>query len=101
MSADDSLVLEILKVIQRDISGLKSDVADLKSDVATIKADILDMKAGIGRWLERRVDFIDGRVEDSFRLLRTFWETETSHERRLARAEQRLTALEQRVPPTS
>jgi predicted nucleic acid-binding Zn-ribbon protein len=68
----ESLVIEILKKIQADISGLKFDMVDLKHWVSTIErntADIASSYAGqsarIDR-LEERLDRIERQLELSF-----------------------------------
>jgi predicted nucleic acid-binding Zn-ribbon protein len=64
-----ALLIEILKKIQADISGLKFDMVDLKHWVSTIErntADIASSYAGqsarIDR-LEERLDRIERRLE--------------------------------------
>lgn len=44
-----SMMLEILKRIQADMSGLKTDVAGLKTDVADIKARVERMEPRVER----------------------------------------------------
>jgi len=68
----ENLMLEILKKIQADISGLKFDMVDLKHRVSMIErntADIATSYAGqslrIDR-LEERLDRIERRLELSF-----------------------------------
>ncbi len=42
-------MLEILKRIQTDVSGLKTDVSSLKTDVSGLKTDMADVKARLDR----------------------------------------------------
>lgn len=44
-ATNEEKILQLLEVMQADISGLKTDVADLKTDVAGMKADIAELKA--------------------------------------------------------
>ena len=44
---NEEKILEILGVIQSDVSGLKTDVADLKTDVAGLKNDVADLKTDV------------------------------------------------------
>ena len=44
---NEEKILEILGVIQSDVSGLKTDVADLKTDVADLKTDVADLKTRV------------------------------------------------------
>ncbi len=44
---NEEKILEILGVIQSDVSGLKTDVADLKTDVADLKTDVADLKTDV------------------------------------------------------
>ena len=44
---NEEKILEILGVIQSDVSGLKTDVADLKTDVADLKNDVADLKTRV------------------------------------------------------
>jgi hypothetical protein len=39
-----SAMLEILKRIQADVSGLKTDVSGLKTDASGLKSDMTDLK---------------------------------------------------------
>ena len=40
-------VLEILRVIQADFSGLKTDLAAVRADVTTVKADVTTVKTDV------------------------------------------------------
>ena len=44
-ATNEEKILQLLEVMQADISGLKADVAGLKTDVAGMKADIAELKA--------------------------------------------------------
>ena len=44
-ATNEERILQMLEVMQADISGLKADVAGLKTDVAGMKADIAELKA--------------------------------------------------------
>ena len=44
-ATNEEKILQLLEVMQADISGLKTDVAGLKTDVAGMKADIAELKA--------------------------------------------------------
>ena len=44
-ATNEERILQLLEVMQADISGLKTDVAGLKTDVAGMKADIAELKA--------------------------------------------------------
>ena len=44
---NEEKILEILGVIQSDVSGLKTDVANLKTDVADLKTDVADLKTDV------------------------------------------------------
>jgi predicted nucleic acid-binding Zn-ribbon protein len=43
----ESAVLEILRAIQTDITGLKTDVAAVKADITGLKTDVAAVKADI------------------------------------------------------
>ena len=42
-------MLDILKRIQADVSGVKTDVAGLRSDVSVLKTDMADVKGRVTR----------------------------------------------------
>ncbi len=42
---NEERILQLLEVMQADISGLKTDVAELKTDVAGLKTDVAELKA--------------------------------------------------------
>ena len=44
-ATNEEKILQLLEVMQADISGLKTDVADLKTDVAQLKTDVAELKA--------------------------------------------------------
>ena len=44
-AANEEKILQLLEVMQADISGLKTDVAELKTDVAGLKTDVAELKA--------------------------------------------------------
>lgn len=44
-ATNEEKILQLLEVMQADISGLKTDVADLKTDVAQLKTDVEELKA--------------------------------------------------------
>ena len=44
-ATNEERILQLLEVMQADISGLKTDVAGLKTDVAGLKADVAELKA--------------------------------------------------------
>ena len=46
-ATNEERILQLLEVMQADISGLKTDVAGLKNDVAGLKTDVAGMKADI------------------------------------------------------
>ncbi len=46
-ATNEEKILQLLEVMQADISGLKTDVAGLKTDVAGLKSDVAGMKADI------------------------------------------------------
>ncbi len=46
-ATNEERILQLLEVMQADISGLKTDVAGLKTDVAGLKTDVAGMKADI------------------------------------------------------
>lgn len=46
-ATNEERILQLLEVMQADISGLKTDVAGLKTDVADLKTDVAGMKADI------------------------------------------------------
>ncbi len=46
-ATNEERILQLLEVMQSDISGLKTDVAGLKTDVAGLKTDVAGMKADI------------------------------------------------------
>jgi archaellum component FlaC len=48
-----SVMLDILKRIQSDVSGLKSDVSGLKSDVSVLKSDVSEFKSEVKGRLDR------------------------------------------------
>ena len=60
-----SAMLEILKRIQSDVSGLRSDVSVLKADVSVLKSDVWDVKAR----LEKVEDLAKRQRRDSAALL--------------------------------
>ena len=55
---NEEKILEILGVIQSDVSGLKTDVADLKTDVADLKTDVAGLKNDVAD-LKTRVTKIE------------------------------------------
>ena len=44
-ATNEEKILQLLEVMQADISGLKTDVAGLKTDVAQLKTDVEELKA--------------------------------------------------------
>lgn len=44
-ATNEEKILQLLEVMQADISGLKTDVAGLKTDVAQLKTDVVELKA--------------------------------------------------------
>ena len=44
-ATNEERILQLLEVMQADISGLKTDVAGLKTDVAQLKTDVAELKA--------------------------------------------------------
>ena len=46
-ATNEERILQLLEVMQADISGLKTDVAGLKTDIAGLKTDVAGMKADI------------------------------------------------------
>ena len=44
-ATNEEKILQLLEVMQADISGLKTDVAGLKTDVAQLKTDVEEFKA--------------------------------------------------------
>ena len=44
-ATNEEKILQLLEVMQADISGLKTDVAGLKADVAQLKTDVEELKA--------------------------------------------------------
>jgi predicted nucleic acid-binding Zn-ribbon protein len=60
-----SAMLEILKRIQSDVSGLRSDVSGLRSDVSVLKSDIPKVTSR----LERVEDLVKRQRRDSAALL--------------------------------
>ena len=44
-ATNEERILQLLEVMQADISGLKTDVAELKTDVAGLKTDVAELKA--------------------------------------------------------
>jgi glycine cleavage system pyridoxal-binding protein P len=60
-----SAMLEILKRIQSDVSGLRSDVSVLKTDVSGLKIDVADVKTR----LERVEDLVRKQRRDSAAIL--------------------------------
>ena len=46
-ATNEEKILQLLEVMQADISGLKTDVADLKTDVAGLKTDVADLKTDV------------------------------------------------------
>lgn len=44
-ATNEERILQLLEVMQADISGLKTDVAGLKTDVAQLKTDVVELKA--------------------------------------------------------
>lgn len=46
---NEEKILEILSVMQQDMSELKSDVAELKTDVAVLKTDVAVLKVKVTR----------------------------------------------------
>ena len=46
-ATNEEKILQLLEVMQADISGHKTDVAGLKTDVAGLKSDVAGMKADI------------------------------------------------------
>jgi predicted nucleic acid-binding Zn-ribbon protein len=53
-----SIMLDILKQIQGDISSLKSDVSTLKTDVSTLKTDVSTLKSDMAH-VRGRVDHLE------------------------------------------
>ena len=46
-AANEERILQLLEVMQADISGLKTDVAGLKTDVADLKTDVAQLKTDV------------------------------------------------------
>lgn len=46
-ATNEERILQLLEVMQADISGLKTDVAGLKTDVAGLKTDVAGLKADV------------------------------------------------------
>ena len=46
-ATNEEKILQLLEVMQADISGLKTDVADLKTDVAGLKTDVAQLKTDV------------------------------------------------------
>ena len=46
-ATNEEKILQLLEVMQADISGLKTDVADLKTDVADLKTDVAQLKTDV------------------------------------------------------
>ena len=46
-ATNEEKILQLLEVMQADISGLKTDVADLKTDVADLKTDVAGLKTDV------------------------------------------------------
>ena len=46
-AANEEKILQLLEVMQADISGLKTDVAGLKTDVAGLKTDVAQLKTDV------------------------------------------------------
>ncbi len=44
-ATNEERILQLLEVMQADISGLKTDVAGLKTDVAQLKTDVVELRA--------------------------------------------------------
>src|SRR5215471_5120248 len=97
----ENVVLEILRVIQADISGLKTDLASVKADLSTVKTDVrghtrlLDM-------LQQDVRLIRAAVNDIARVDVTSGEVEALHhdvnrvQREIAQLVERVEAIEER-----
>ena len=48
-AANEEKILQLLEVMQADISGLKTDVAGLKTDVAGLKTDVAGLKTDVAQ----------------------------------------------------
>ena len=46
-ATNEERILQLLEVMQADISGLKTDVAGLKTDVAELKTDVAQLKTDV------------------------------------------------------
>ena len=46
-ATNEEKILQLLEVMQADISGLKTDVAGLKTDVAGLKTDVAQLKTDV------------------------------------------------------
>ena len=46
-ATNEEKILQLLEVMQADISGLKTDVAGLKTDVADLKTDVAQLKTDV------------------------------------------------------
>ncbi len=46
-ATNEERILQLLEVMQADISGLKTDVAGLKTDVAGLKTDVAGLKTDV------------------------------------------------------
>ena len=48
-ATNEERILQLLEVMQADISGLKTDVAGLKTDVADLKTDVAGLKTDVAQ----------------------------------------------------
>ena len=97
----ENVVLEILRVIHTDISGLKTDIAGLRTDLSTVKTEVrshtrvLDM-------LQQDTRLIRPAVNDIARVDVTSGEVEALHhdvhrvQREIALLAERVEAIEER-----
>lgn len=90
-----NLIIDILRGLQGDMTGLKAGMAELRADVRELKLTSARLERRMDQ-SERNAHVHELKTDDLRELLKSFWSVETKHESQLDRLERRVRALEAR-----